>query len=159
MPARAMWKGILKLGAENIAVKVYSAVKDRTVHFHVLEKATMERIQQQMVNLRTGEPVPGDQIRKGYEVEPHVFVLLSDEELGKRRRTNLGTLMWHIFCLPAASTANGTTYRISSGRTREPSRLTSHLPRRWHTSSARVSPAGSCAKSRTWARCARKTGT
>ena len=39
MPARAIWKGSLKLGTESLPVKLYSAVEDRTVHFHVLEKA------------------------------------------------------------------------------------------------------------------------
>ena len=33
MAARAIWKGILKIGAAKIPVKLYSAVTDRTVHF------------------------------------------------------------------------------------------------------------------------------
>ena len=55
MPARAIWKGSLRLDSESIPVKLYSAVQDRTVHFHVLEKSTMQRIKQQMVNAETGE--------------------------------------------------------------------------------------------------------
>ena len=83
MPARAIWKGSLKLGTEALPVKLYSAVEDRTVHFHVLEKGTMERIKQHLVDPETGEEVPKDQIRKGYEVERGVYVLLTDEDLEK----------------------------------------------------------------------------
>src|SRR6185369_8184865 len=35
MAARAMWKGELKLGTTKVPVKLYSAVQDRTVRFHV----------------------------------------------------------------------------------------------------------------------------
>ena len=81
MPARAMWKGSLKLGTESVPVKLYSAVEDRTVHLHVLEKGALARIKQHLVNPETGEAVPSDQIRKGYEVERGVYVLLSEAEL------------------------------------------------------------------------------
>lgn len=50
MATRAIWKGILKVGAERIPVKLYLAVEDLTVRFNVLEKSTMTRITQHMVN-------------------------------------------------------------------------------------------------------------
>jgi len=81
MPARAIWKGTLAIGAESVPVKLYSAVEDRSIHFHVLEKSTLMRINQHMVNPETGEQVPGDQIRKGYKVEAGVYVQLGPEEL------------------------------------------------------------------------------
>jgi DNA end-binding protein Ku len=81
MPARAMWKGKLVMGEESVAVKLYSAVEDRSIHFHVLEKSTLMRITQHMVNPETGEQVPGDQIQKGYKAEPGVYVRLTPEEL------------------------------------------------------------------------------
>jgi DNA end-binding protein Ku len=83
MAARAIWKGTLMLAREEIPVKVYSAIEDRTVRFNVLEKSTMARIKQQMVNPETGDAVPWDQIQKGYEIEPGTFVLLTDEEIKK----------------------------------------------------------------------------
>lgn len=85
MAARAIWKGILTVGAERIAVKLYSAVEDRTVHFNVLEKSTLARITQHMVNPQTGEEVPKDQIQKAYEVEPDVYVRLTNEDLEKSK--------------------------------------------------------------------------
>ena len=85
MAARAIWKGILKVGAERIPVKLYSAVEDRTVRFNVLEKSTMTRITQHMVNPETGEEVPNDQIQKAYELEPGVYVRLTNQDIEKSK--------------------------------------------------------------------------
>lgn len=85
MAARAIWKAILKIGAEHLPVKLYSAVEDRTVHFNVLEKSTMTRIKQHMVNPETGEEVPSNQIQKAYEIERGVYVRLTDEDLEKSK--------------------------------------------------------------------------
>lgn len=81
MAARAIWKGILKIGGTKIPVKLYSAVEDRTVRFHVLDDRHLMRIKQHMVDPDSGEEVSKDQIQKGYELEPGKFVILSDEDL------------------------------------------------------------------------------
>jgi len=78
--ARAIWKGILKVGALDTAVKLYAAVEDRKVHFHVLQGQTRSRVRQRMVR-DTGEEVVRENIRKGYEVEPGTFVIVENEEL------------------------------------------------------------------------------
>jgi DNA end-binding protein Ku len=56
-------------------------VEDHGVHFHELEKRTHARIKQHMVNSETGDPVPKEEIRKGYEIEKGTFVLLDEDEL------------------------------------------------------------------------------
>jgi len=81
--ARAIWKGTLQLGRSEIPVKLYSAVEDRTVHFHLLEERTHSRVKQHMVNPGTGKEVPRDEIRKGYEIEPDTFVIVEDDDLAK----------------------------------------------------------------------------
>lgn len=83
MAARAIWKGSLELGRTDLPVKLYSAVEDRTVHFHLLEKRTHARVKQHMVNPNTGKEVRNDEIRKGYEIEPGAFVVVDDEDLQK----------------------------------------------------------------------------
>ncbi len=85
MAARAIWKAILKIGAERLSLKLYSAVNDRTVHFNVLERSTTTRIMQHMVNPETGEEMPNDHIQKAYEVEPGVYVRLADEDLERSK--------------------------------------------------------------------------
>lgn len=81
MSARAIWKGKLKIGSTSIPVKLYSAVADRTVRFHVLDDRKLMRVKQHMVNPESGEEVPNEEIQKGYEVDPGRFVILTDEEL------------------------------------------------------------------------------
>ncbi len=83
MPARAIWKGVLVMGTETVPVKLYSAVEDRSIHFHVLEKSNLMRIRQHLVDPETGEQVPSDQVQKGYEAEPGVYVRLTAEEILK----------------------------------------------------------------------------
>lgn len=82
MAARAIWKGLLKIGSAELPVKLYAAIQDRNVQFHVLQERTKSRVKQRMV--REGGPeVPREEIRKGYEVEPGTFVILEDEELDR----------------------------------------------------------------------------
>src|SRR5262245_42756253 len=83
MAARAIWTGNLKLNSTAIPVKLYSAVEDHSVHFHILDTKTKSRVKQHMVHSETGEEVAPEDITKGYEVEPGTFVLLSADELAE----------------------------------------------------------------------------
>jgi DNA end-binding protein Ku len=76
-----MWKGVIESGGVRVPVKLYSAVQDRAVRFHLLHEKDRTPVQQRMVNPLTGKEVPREQVRKGYEVEPHTFVVLDDKEL------------------------------------------------------------------------------
>src|SRR5688572_6705354 len=81
MAARAIWKGTIELGRSKLPVKLYSAVEDRGVHFHLLEKRTHSRVKQHMVNPDSGREVRSDEIRKGFEIEPDTFVIVDEEDL------------------------------------------------------------------------------
>ena len=81
MAARAIFKGTLRAGSIELPVKLYSAVEDRGIHFHLLHEKDGVRVAQRMVSSATGEEVPREEIQKGYEVEPGVYVLLADEDL------------------------------------------------------------------------------
>ncbi len=81
MAARAIWKGELKIGSAKIPVKLYSAVVDRTVHFHILDDKHLMRVKQHMVNPDSGDEVANEEIQKGYEVEPGKFVIITDEDI------------------------------------------------------------------------------
>ena len=83
MGSRAIWTGQLKLGSASIPVKLYAAVQDQDIHFHILDAKTKTRIHQHMVNPDTGEEVKGKDIQKAYEVEKGKFVVLESEELAK----------------------------------------------------------------------------
>jgi DNA end-binding protein Ku len=79
--ARAMWKGVIRVGSEAIPVKMYSAVEDRGVGFRLLAQKGKTPVRQRMVNPETDEPVPYDQIRRGYETEDGAFVILDESDL------------------------------------------------------------------------------
>ncbi len=81
MAARAIWKGELKIGSAKVPVKLYSAVVDRTVRFHLLDDRHLMRVKQRMVSPESGDAVTNQEIQKGYEIEPGKFVLLTDEDL------------------------------------------------------------------------------
>lgn len=81
MAARAIWKGELKLGTTQVPIKLYSAVTDRTVHFHILDDKQLMRVKQHMVSPDSGDEVANEEIQKGYEIEPGRFVVVTDEEL------------------------------------------------------------------------------
>jgi DNA end-binding protein Ku len=81
MAARAIWQGKLIVQKHEIPVKIFSAVVDRQVHFHLLHKRDHTRVQQRMVDADAEEPIPSEEVRKGFEVEPGVFVEVTPEEL------------------------------------------------------------------------------
>ena len=81
MAARAIWKGALKVGTHKLPVKLFSAIEDKSVRFHILDNTKRNRVKQHMVDPDSGEEVANEEIRKGYEVEPGRFVILEEDEL------------------------------------------------------------------------------
>jgi DNA end-binding protein Ku len=78
---RAIWQGTLKIQKNEIAVKFYSAVVDRQIHFHLLHKRDRDRVEQHMVDTETGETVPLAEARKAFEAEPGLYVEVTPEEI------------------------------------------------------------------------------
>jgi DNA end-binding protein Ku len=81
MAARAIWKGDLKLDSSKVPVKLYSALQDQTVRFHILDVESKHRVKQHMVDAESGSEVSSEEIQKGFEVEPGTFVILDEKEL------------------------------------------------------------------------------
>lgn len=81
MAARAIWKGVLRFGDVEVPVKLYSAVEDRKVHFRLLDEKRAKPVEQRMVHPESGKPVAKEKVRKGYEAEPGLFVVLEEDDL------------------------------------------------------------------------------
>jgi DNA end-binding protein Ku len=79
MPARSMWNGEICFEAVRLPVKVYAAVEDRDIHFHLLHDQDHVRLQQRMVNPRNGKTVELADAQRAFEVQPGTFVVLDDE--------------------------------------------------------------------------------
>ncbi|MGC3982083.1 MAG: Ku protein [Steroidobacteraceae bacterium] len=81
--ARAIWKGALTLGKHTVAVKMYSAVEDRSIRFHMLHKKDHAPVEQHIVRKDTGKEVGREDIRKAFSVNNHTAVILQPEDLEK----------------------------------------------------------------------------
>jgi DNA end-binding protein Ku len=79
--ARAIWNGMLRAGSLTLPVQVFSAARDRGVHFHLLHAKDKTQVEQRMVHPDTGQPVPKGEIRRGVEVDPGVFVFVEPDEV------------------------------------------------------------------------------
>lgn len=80
MAARAIWKARVSAQGLDVGVKLYSAVEDQRVHFRLLDPDDDVPVKQRMVDPDSGDEVAYEDVRRGFEAEPGVFVLLDDEE-------------------------------------------------------------------------------
>ncbi len=81
MAARAIWKGVVKIGTQSVPVKLYSGVQDRRIHFRLLHKTDHEPVKQQLVSAETDEAVEYASVRKAFPLTRGRMVLLEKEEL------------------------------------------------------------------------------
>lgn len=85
---RALWKGSLNFGLIAIQVKLYSAVRHKTVNFHQLRAADGCRIGYKKVCATDGAEVAAEDIVKGIEISPDQFLTISAEELASLAQDN-----------------------------------------------------------------------
>jgi DNA end-binding protein Ku len=79
--ARPLWSGSLSFGLVNVPVALYSAVRDRDVHFNQLHGPDGSPVETRRVCAHDRREVPWEEIVKGYELEDGRWVLLSDADL------------------------------------------------------------------------------
>lgn len=79
--ARAMWKGVLRIGDERVPVKLYAAVEDQSIHFRLLHRKDQMPVTQAMVNPHTDEVVDYAETRHAFVTDQGDMVMLSDEDL------------------------------------------------------------------------------
>jgi DNA end-binding protein Ku len=78
MPIRS---GVLSFGLVSIPVRVYPAIKDQTVRFHLLHKKCGNRIQNRWFCPTDNEVVDRDDLIRGFQVAKNKYVQLTEEEL------------------------------------------------------------------------------
>ncbi len=82
MPARAISTATISFGLVSIPVKLYSAAESQSaLSFNQIHKKDGSRVKQQLINSRSGEVVPREEIVKGYEFAKGQYVLFEPEEL------------------------------------------------------------------------------
>jgi len=93
MAPRPSWKGFLKLSLVSCAVSMYPATTtSQRIRFNIINKATGNRIHNEVVDAETGNPVDAEDRVKGYQVEKDQYVLLDDEELDNVALTSTHTI-------------------------------------------------------------------
>jgi DNA end-binding protein Ku len=80
MPS-AIWTGSISFGLVQVPVRLVGATKSRDVSFNQLEEGTGARIRYKKVSDATGEEVPPDKIKRGYEISKGRYVMIEPDEL------------------------------------------------------------------------------
>jgi len=79
---RARWSGFLRLSLVSCPVSLVPATTEaKRVRFNQLNSKTGNRVQQQLIDSKTGEIVDRDEIVKGYEYDRGRYVTIDDDEL------------------------------------------------------------------------------
>jgi DNA end-binding protein Ku len=79
--ARALWSGSLSFGLVNVPVQLFSAVRDRDVHFTLLHEKDGSPIETRRFCADEDREVPFEVVGRGYELDNGDQVVLTDEEL------------------------------------------------------------------------------
>jgi DNA end-binding protein Ku len=96
--ARPLWSGSLSFGLVNVPVVLYSAVRDRGVHFNQLHEPDGSPIETRRVCAHEEREVPWNEIAKGYELDDGRWVLLSDADLDSAapRKSRTIDIEWFV---------------------------------------------------------------
>ena len=79
---RSLWKGAITFGLISIPVRLYSAVQEKSLKFHLLHDDDGGRIKYERTCAKCGKKVQWDDIVKGYEYSKEHYVTFSEDELG-----------------------------------------------------------------------------
>jgi DNA end-binding protein Ku len=90
--ARAIWSGSISFGLVNVPVKVFTAVREHSLQFHQVEKATGARIRYQKVSEQSGQEVAAEGIELGYEFTKGKLVTVDPDQLSELRPRTTKTI-------------------------------------------------------------------
>jgi len=79
--ARTFWRGTLSFGLIEMPVALSPAADPDELSFTLLDRKDFSPVGNKRYNKKTGREVPWEQVVRGYEYEPHEYVVLTDEEL------------------------------------------------------------------------------
>jgi DNA end-binding protein Ku len=79
MPA-TVWKGFLSFGLVSFPVRLFSAARAETLHFHMLHRKDQSRVKEVWYCAEENKDVERSDIAKGYEVSKGKYVVVEDEE-------------------------------------------------------------------------------
>jgi DNA end-binding protein Ku len=92
MAQRSLWSGSISFGLVNAPVRLYSAIQEQQLHFHLLHRKDDSPIGYEKICKKEGKPVPDDEIVKAYEYAKGKFVYVEDEDFAAARVEGFKTI-------------------------------------------------------------------
>lgn len=79
--SRPVWSGSINFGLVTIPVRLFTAVREKTLHFRTLHDQDHMPLKMKLVCSADGKEVHREHIVKGYEIEKDHFVVVHQDEL------------------------------------------------------------------------------
>ena len=89
---RAIWSGSISFGLVNVPVRMFSAIDENDLRFHLIHEPDSSRIGYQKICKDEEKPVPDDEIVKAFEFQKDEFVVLEDEDFEAARTEGVKTI-------------------------------------------------------------------
>src|SRR5579863_6541800 len=79
--ARPIWSGTITFGLVNIAVRLFTAVREQRIAFHMLHDQDNVRLRRKMVCPADKKEIHPEHIVKGYEIHKDQYVIVRPDEI------------------------------------------------------------------------------
>ena len=75
--SRPIWSGSISFGLVTIPVRLFTAVREKRLHFRTLHDQDKVRLRRKLVCPADGKEVHPEHLVRGYEVAPEQYVVVS----------------------------------------------------------------------------------
>jgi DNA end-binding protein Ku len=89
---RALWSGTISFGLVSVPVRLHSAIRDHTLHFHFVHEPDGGRIGYEKICKTENRPVPDEEIVRAFEIEPGEYVTMTDEDFAAAKAESTRTI-------------------------------------------------------------------
>jgi len=89
---RSLWTGSISFGLVNVPVRMYSAIAENDLCFHLIHEPDGGRIGYRKICKTEDEPVPDDEIVKAFELDRDELVVLTDEDFDAAKTEGVKTI-------------------------------------------------------------------
>lgn len=77
---RPIWSGSISFGLVNVPVRMFPAVREHRLHFHLVHEKDSSPVGYQKVCKAEDKPIPDKEVVKAFEPEKGKYVFLTDED-------------------------------------------------------------------------------
>jgi DNA end-binding protein Ku len=89
---RAIWSGTISFGLVSVPVRMFSAIEESDLHFHLVHEPDGGRIGYQKFCKAEEKLVPDDEIVKAFEVRKDKLVVLTDDDFAAAKSEGVKTI-------------------------------------------------------------------